>query len=69
MEKGCAELGAVPIGDDDHGDLVSLATAGALVLIRGGEATLLNQSRVRMKLERLERQQHSPVLEMVAVGD
>jgi hypothetical protein len=38
------------------------------VKVTGGEVTMLNQSRVRMKLELLERQQHSPALEMVEVN-
>ena len=60
-------LGVVTIGGDDHGALVRLASTGALVKVTGVEMTMLNQSRVRMKLELLERQQHSPVLEMVEV--
>jgi len=60
-------LGVVTIAGDDHGALVRLASTGALVKVTGGEVTMLNQSRVRMKLELLERQQHSPGLEMVEV--
>ena len=67
LPKDCAVLGVVTIGGDDHGALVRLASTGALVKVTGGEVTMLNQSRVRMKLELLERQQHSPALEMVAV--
>jgi len=37
------------------------------VKVTGGEVTMLNKSRVRMKLELLERQQHSLVIEMVEV--
>jgi hypothetical protein len=48
---------------------VRLALTGALVTVTGGEVTMLNQSRVRMKLELLERQQYSPVIEMVEVED
>jgi hypothetical protein len=44
---------------------VRLASTGALVKVTGGEVTMLNQSRVRMKLDLLERQQHSPELEIV----
>jgi hypothetical protein len=44
-----------------------LTSTGALVKVTDGEVTMLNQSRVRMKLELLERQEHSPVLEMVEV--
>jgi hypothetical protein len=57
----------VTIAGDDHGALVRLASTGALVKVTGGEVTMLNQNRVRMKLELLERQQHSPALEMVEV--
>jgi hypothetical protein len=59
-------IGVVTIGGDDHGALVRLATTGALVKVTGGEVTMLNQNRVRMNLELLERQQHSQGLEMVA---
>lgn len=69
LPKECEVLGVVMIGGDDRGALVRLASTGALVKVTGGEVTMLNQSRVRMKLELLERQQHSPVLEMVAVED
>ncbi len=62
-------LGVVTIAGDDHGALVWLASTGSLVKVTGGEVTMLNQSQVRMKLELLERQQHSPALEMVAVED
>lgn len=65
LPKDCAVLGVVTIGGDDHGALVRLASTGALVKVTGGEVTMLNQSRVRMKLELLERQKYSPVLEMV----
>jgi hypothetical protein len=47
--------------------LVRLAWSGALVKVTGGELTMLNQNRVRMKLELLEQQQYSPKLEMVEV--
>ena len=67
LPKDCEVLGVVTIGGDDHGALVRLASTGALVKVTGGEVTMLNQNRVRMKLDMLERQQHSPVLEMVAV--
>jgi hypothetical protein len=69
LPKDCEVIGVVTIGGDDHGALVRLASTGALVKVTGGEVTMLNQSRVRMKLELLERQQHSPSLEMVEVGD
>ncbi len=69
LPKDCAVLGVVTIAGDDYGALVRLASTGALVKVTGGEVTMLNQSRVRMKLELLERQLHSPVLEMVEVGD
>ena len=59
--------GVVTIAGDDHGALVRLASTGALVRVTGAEVTMLNQSRVRMKLERLERQQLCQVLEMVEV--
>ena len=48
-------IGVVTIGGVVH----------ALVKATGGEVTMLNQSRVRMKLELLQRQQHSPAMEMV----
>lgn len=67
LQKVCDVLGVVTIGGDDRGAMVRLASTGALVKVTGGEVTMLNQSRVRMKLELLERQQHSPALEMVAV--
>jgi len=67
LPKDCEVIGVVTIGGDDHGALVRLASTGALVKVTGGEVTMLNQSRVRMKLDLLERQQHSPALEMVAV--
>jgi hypothetical protein len=57
------------IAGDDHGALVQLASDSALVKATGGEVTMLNQSRVRKKLELLERQQYSPALEMVEVED
>ena len=63
----CVVLGVVTIAGDDHGALVWLASTGALVRVTGAEVTMLNQSRVRMKLERLERQQLCQVLEMVEV--
>ena len=59
--------GVVTIAGDDHGALVRLASTGALVKVTGGEVTMLNQSRVRMKLKLLERQQHCPMIEMFAV--
>jgi hypothetical protein len=45
-----------------------LALTGALVKV-GGAVTMLNQNRVRMKLELelLKRGQHSPALDMVEV--
>ena len=55
------------IAGEDYGALVRLASTGALVKVNGAEVTKVNQSRVRMKLELLERQQHSPMIEMVAV--
>ena len=67
LPKECEVLGVVTIAGDDHGAQVRLASTGALVKATGGEVTMLNQSRVRMKLELLERQQHSPVIEMVEV--
>jgi hypothetical protein len=57
------------IAGDDHGALVQLASDSALVKATSGEVMMLNQSRARMKLERLERQQHSPTLEMVEAED
>ncbi len=60
-------IGVVTIAGDDHGALVRLASTGALVKVTGAEVTMLNQNRVRMKLELLERQQHFQVLEMVEV--
>ena len=69
LQKDCEVLGVVTIGGDDRGALVRLASTGALVKVTGGEVTMLNQSRVRMKLELLERQQHSLKLGMVAVED
>jgi hypothetical protein len=67
LPKDCVVIGVVTIAGDDHGALVRLASTGALVKVTGGEVTMLNQNRVRMKLELLERQQHCLALEMVAV--
>jgi hypothetical protein len=67
LPKDCEVIGVVTIAGDDHGALVRLASTGTLVKVTGGEVTMLNQSRVRMKLELLERQQQSPKMEMVAV--
>jgi hypothetical protein len=67
LPKDCAVLGLVTIAGDDHGALVRLASTGALVKVTGGEVTMLNQNRVRKKLELLERQQHCQALEMVEV--
>lgn len=67
LPKDCAVLGVVTIAGDDHGTLVRLVSTGALLKVTGGEVTMLNQNWVRMKLELLERQQHSPKLEMVEV--
>jgi hypothetical protein len=67
LPKGCEVIGVVTIAGDDHGALVRLASTGAMVKFTGGEVTLLNQSRVRMNLELLERQQHCQALKMVAV--
>ena len=67
LPKDCEVIGVVTIAGDDHGALVRLASTGALVKVTGGEVTMLNQSRVRMKLLLLEQKQHSPVLEMVEV--
>ena len=58
----------VTIAGDDHGDLVRLASTGDLVKDTDGDVKMLYQSRVWVKLELLERQQHSPVIEMVEVG-
>jgi hypothetical protein len=69
LPEDCVVLGVVTIGGDDHGALVRLASTGALVKVTGGEVTMLNQSRVRMKLELLERSQHCQVLEMAEVED
>jgi hypothetical protein len=67
LPKDCEVIGVVTIAGDDHGALVRLASTGALVKVSVGEVTMLNQHRVRMKLELLERQQHSQVIEMVEV--
>jgi hypothetical protein len=67
LPKDCEVLGVVTIAGDDHGALVRLVSTGSLVKVTGGEVTMLNQSRVRMKLELLERQQHCQALEMVEV--
>jgi len=67
--KDSEVLGVVTIAEDDHGALVRLASTGALVKVTGGEVQMLNQSRVRMNLELLERQQYSPAHEMVEVED
>lgn len=67
LPKDCAVLGVVTIAGDDHGALVRLASTGALVKVTGGEVTMLNQNRVRMKLELMERRQHCQTLEMVEV--
>jgi hypothetical protein len=69
LPKDCAVLGVVTIAGDDYGALVRLAWTGALVKVTGGEVTMLNQNRVPMKLELLERKQYSPVVQMVEVGD
>lgn len=69
LPKDCEVLGVAIIAGGDHGALVRLASTGALAKATGGEVTMLNQSRVRMKLELLERQQNSPALEMVEVED
>ena len=65
LAEDCEVIGVVTISGGDHGALVRLASTGVLVKVTGGEVTMLNQNRVRMKL--LGRQQHSPALEMVAV--
>ena len=67
LPKDCEVIGVVTIAGDDHGALVRLASTEALVKVTGGEVTMLNQNRVRMKLELLERQQHCQALEMVEV--
>jgi len=67
LPKNCEVIGVVTIGGTDHGALVRLATTGALVKVTGGQVTMLNQNRVRMKLELLEWQQHIPAIEMVEV--
>jgi hypothetical protein len=67
LPKECEVLGVVTIAGDDHGALVRLASTGAMVKVTGGEVTMLNQNRVRMKLELLERQQYCQALEMVEV--
>lgn len=67
LSKDCEVIGVVTIAGDDHGALVRLASTGALVKVTGGEVTMLNQNRVRMKLDMLERQPHSPMIEMVEV--
>lgn len=68
LPKDCAVLGVVTIAGDDQGALMRLDSTGALVGVTDGEVTMLNQNRVRMKLELLERQQYNPALEMVAVN-
>ena len=45
--------------------MVLLASTGALVQVTSGFATMIYQSLMRMKLERLERKQVSSVLAMV----
>jgi hypothetical protein len=67
LPKDCEVLGVAIIAGGDHGALVRLASTGALAKATGGEVTMLNQSRVRMKLELLEWQQLCQVLEMVEV--
>ena len=67
LPKDCEVIGVVTIAGDDHGALVRLASTGALVKVTGGEVTMLNQNRVRMKLLLMEQQQRSPVMEMVEV--
>jgi hypothetical protein len=69
LPKVCTVLGGVTIAGEDHGAPVWLASSGALVKDTGGEVTMLNQNRVRMKLELLEWQHYSPALEMVEVWD
>jgi hypothetical protein len=65
LPKDCDLISVVTIAGDDHGVLVRLASTGALVKVTDGDVTMLYQSRVRVKLELLERQKHSPVIEMV----
>jgi hypothetical protein len=48
---------------------VRLASTGALVKATGGEVTMLNQNRVRRKLEVMERHQQCPVMEMVEMDE
>ena len=67
LAEDCEVIGVVTIAGDDHGALVRLASTGVLVKVTGGEVTMLNQNRVRMKLELLERQKHTPVIELVEV--
>jgi hypothetical protein len=67
LPKDCEVIGVVTIAGDDHGARVRLASTGALVKVTGGEVMMLNQSRVRMKLELLERQKLCQWLEMMEV--
>lgn len=68
LQKGCEVLAFMTSGNDDHGAMVRLATTGDQVKIIGGKTIMLNQIRLRMKLEPLEPQEVSPVLGMNAVG-
>lgn len=67
LPKDCEVIGVVTIAGNDSGALVRLAKTGALVKVTGGEVVMLNQHRVLMKLDALERQTYNPPLEMVAV--
>jgi hypothetical protein len=67
LPMDCGGLDVVTLAGDDHGALVRLASTGALVKVSGGEVTMLNQNRARMKLVLLEQKQHCQALEMVEV--
>ncbi|KEF41865.1 MAG: hypothetical protein ER33_08945 [Cyanobium sp. CACIAM 14] len=58
----------VTIAGEDHGALAGLASTGAPVKVKGGEVTMLNQSRMRMKLELLDQHRQSPTVEIIAVN-
>ena len=58
----------VNISEEDHGALVKLVSTCGLAKNIGDEITMFNQSRVRMKIERLERLQYNHMIEIVEEG-
>jgi hypothetical protein len=64
LPKACEVLGTVSIGLNT-GALVRLADTRALVMVKAGEISMLNQRQVQMLIEAATRQDTSP--EMVPV--